>query len=342
VVTVTGALQMAEGLRQSADLTKVQVRRTATAGGQPQLINLNLLKLIEDGDTEQDPLLRDGDTVYIPPTTTFDIAQATKIANSSFVSASDKPVRVAVSGEVFRPGPYALGGGTQGTVSSGQGTTGQDTGSATPSGGRGNLPTLTKAIQTAGGITESADIRNIQITRKTSSGKLVTTVNFMEFMSSGDISQDLPLQEGDIISVPIATAAITPEDYKALSTASIAPATITVNVVGEVQKPGALQVPPNTPLNQAILAAGGFSDRAATGKVQLVRLNPNNGTVKKDDIPVDFAKGIQEGQNPVLRNNDTVIVAKSGIARAGTGIGLFTGPLFPVFSLLRLFGIPLP
>lgn len=339
VITVTGAIQLAEGLRQSADLSKIQVRRTATAGGQVQLLDINLLKLIDTGDTEQDPLLRDGDTVFIPATTTFDLAQGTKIATSSFVSQSTNPVRVAVNGEVFRPGPYALTGGTQGTVSSGQGTTGQVSGGGT--GGKGVLPTLTKAIQEAGGITESADIRQIQLTRKTATGTLTTKVNFIDVLSSGDVAQDIPLQDGDVITVPVATA-ISPEDYKALTTASIAPATITVNVVGEVERPGALKVPPNTPLNQALLTAGGFSDRAAKGKVELIRLNPNNGTVNRQEIPVDLAKGIDSEQNPILRNNDTVIVAKSNIARAGSRIGQFTGPLFPVFSLLRLFGVPLP
>ncbi len=336
VITVTGAIQLAEGLRQSADLSKIQVRRTSTAGGQVQLIDINLLKLIDSGDTEQDPLLRDGDTVYIPATTTFDLAQGGKIATSSFVSQSTNPVRVAVNGEVFRPGPYALTGGTQGTVSGGQGTTGQGAGGG--GGGKGVLPTLTKAIQEAGGITESADIRQIQLTRKTATGTISTKVNFIDLLSSGDVSQDIPLQEGDIITVPVATA-ISPEDFRAMTSASIAPATITVNIVGEVERPGALKVPPNTPLNQALLSAGGFSDKAAKGKVALIRLNPNNGTVNRKEIPVDLAKGIDADQNPILRNNDTVIVAKSGVAKAGSGIGLFTGPLFPVFSLLRLFGI---
>lgn len=338
VITVTGAIQLAEGVRQSADLTRVQIRRTATAGGQPQQMTVNLLALIDTGDTNQDPLLRDGDSIFIPPVTTFDLVQSSKIAGSSFVSQSKNPVRVLVSGEVFRPGPYALDGGSSGTVSSGQGTTGTGQQNTTNTTNTGTLPSLTKAIQAAGGITESADIRQIQITRKTSAGNLVTSFNFIDLLNSGDVNQDIPLQDGDIISVPTAVA-LNPDDYKTLTTASIAPATITVNIVGEVKRPGPIQVPPNTPLNQALLSAGGFSDDAAQGKVELIRLNPNNGTVNRKAIGVDLAKGIDSEVNPNLRNNDTIIVAKNSAAKASSGIGRFTGSILPVFSFLRIFGL---
>jgi polysaccharide biosynthesis/export protein len=49
---------------------------------------------------------------------------------------------------------------------------------------------------------------------------------------------------------------------------------------------------PNAPLNQAILAAGGFiPERAETDEVRLIRLNPD-GTASQREIPIDFNQGI--------------------------------------------------
>jgi polysaccharide export outer membrane protein len=96
-----------------------------------------------------------------------------------------------------------------------------------------------------------------------------------------------------------------------------------------VVKPGTIEVPPNTPLNQAILTAGDFDKRRANqSTVDLIRLNPN-GTVTKTSINVDFSEGINEKTNPILRNNDVVVVHRNGLASTtdtiGTALSPFTG-----------------
>ena len=112
---------------------------------------------------------------------------------------------------------------------------------------------------------------------------------------------------------------------------------ITVNVVGEVNTPGAQAVPPGTPLNQAILAAGGFNtQRADQGEVELVRLNPD-GTVNKRIIQVDFAQGLNEDTNPSLRNQDVIVVNPSGFTKTTDGVSKAVSPLGGVVGLLRLF-----
>jgi polysaccharide export outer membrane protein len=89
-------------------------------------------------------------------------------------------------------------------------------------------------------------------------------------------------------------------------------------------------------LNQALLAAGSFDQvRANKGSVDLIRLNPN-GSVTKRAIGVDFAQGINEQNNPTLRNNDVIVVGRSGLASVGDSIGAVFNPLAP---LLTLFGI---
>jgi polysaccharide biosynthesis/export protein len=114
-----------------------------------------------------------------------------------------------------------------------------------------------------------------------------------------------------------------------------------VNVVGEVrnsrQGGATIELAPTSTLNQAILAAGGFDPvRANKNSVDLIRLNPN-GSVTKRTIGVDFAKGVDETINPTLRNNDIVVIGRSGTTRVADGLGSVLNPLSPLFSIFNLF-----
>ncbi|MEB3355879.1 MAG: SLBB domain-containing protein [Synechococcales bacterium] len=253
-----------------------------------------------------------------------------------------RPLQIAIAGEVSRPGSYRIG-------------LGNDNDSDSSSSG---LPTLTQVIELAGGITQSADIRRIEVQRRlppssnartlsplllgeigatVPSNREVISINLWELLQDGNLDEDLLLQDGDRIIVPEAVA-LNPDEVTELASASFSPDDITVNVVGEVDAPGAIQVPPNTPLNQAILAAGGFNNRARIRSVDLIRLNPN-GTVSRRTIDIDFEAGANENLNPPLRPNDTVVVRRSGLARIGDTVSSVVAPVSGIFSILRLFGL---
>jgi polysaccharide export outer membrane protein len=232
-----------------------------------------------------------------------------------------RPLQVAIAGEVNRPGAYTM-----------------------PLDSELGIPTLTQVIDLAGGITQTADIRNIQVHRQlpTHQQRSLTrendtvSVDLMQLLREGQLEEDIPLQDGDRILIPEAVA-LSPEEATELANASFSPDEMTVNVVGEVANPGALQVPPNTPLNQAILAAGGFNNRAQQGTVTLVRLN-SNGTVTQQDIAVDFATGVDRESNPPLRPHDTVIVDRNGLTRVTDVLGTVLSPLGGLFNLFRILG----
>ena len=58
---------------------------------------------------------------------------------------------------------------------------------------------------------------------------------------------------------------------------------ISVNVVGQVNRPGLLSLRANTPLVQAIYMAGGPIDwKANTGRVELLRINENGSASRKN------------------------------------------------------------
>jgi polysaccharide export outer membrane protein len=192
-------------------------------------------------------------------------------------------------------------------------------------------------LQIAGGITPKADIRQIQIRRLARSGsEKIINVDMWQLLQTGDISQDLILQEGDTIAVPKALA-INPAEAIQIANASFSPDKINVSVVGEVAKPGVIEVPPNTPLNQAILAAGGFNERART-TVDLIHVN-ENGTVSKQVIAVNFSRGIDDRTNPILQRNDIIVVTPSDVAGAGDTLGLILNPLLRGLGFLNIFGI---
>jgi polysaccharide export outer membrane protein len=318
VPSLTQALQLAGGVTQSADVRQVQIRRSQGYGS-GRVITVNLWELVQGGDLSQDIGLRDGDRIIIPTATHLDATESLRLANTTFATNRSIPLSVAVVGEVQRPGPHTL----------------------TPDAADGNevaVPTITRAIQEAGGITQTADVRNIHIRRPVAAGgEQIISVDFWQLLQGGDLRQDLPLQSGDTIVVPTAPT-LSPAEITELASASFSPDIINVNVVGQVSSPGTVQLPPNAPLSQAILQAGGFNGRANRRDVELIRLNPD-GTITRQNLTVDFDQPLNSANNPALRPNDTVLVGRSAFADITDALGSVLIPITGVVGLFRLLGL---
>ncbi len=336
-MTLSRAIQIADGVTRSADLQRVQISRRRAGNVKDDLITVNLLQLIQSGDGRQDIRLRDGDSILIPAGNAIDSVQARQLMASNFAGRNSRPIQVAVIGEVGRPGPHLLSpsgsAGANGNTATGNVGIGNN-------GGNGSgvlIPTVTQAIQQAGGISQMADIRNVQVKRTTRSGiEQSIKVDFWELLKSGNLAQDVPLQEGDRIEIPTVSS-INEAEITALATTTFSPDKMTVSVSGEVGQPGSLVLSPNTPLNQAILMAGGFNRKSAKNSVTLIRLN-SNGAVTKRDIPIDFSQSVSEANNPALRNNDIVVVRKSGLSTFSEGLSDVLSPFNALFSGFRSFG----
>jgi polysaccharide biosynthesis/export protein len=325
VPNLTKTLQLAEGVTQAADLERVQIRRRIpNTPNLMQTVTVNLWQLLRQGDIRQDLRLQDGDSIFIPTTTQISLEDARQLSSTTIAAKRNRPIKIVVAGEVNRPGPYTLADNLNP--------------SNEQKSGIGSLvPSVTQGIQIAGGITQAADIRNIKVRRLTATGEeRVANIDFLKLLKSGDVRQDLPLQDGDTIEIPTATS-ISDGEVTAIAAASFSPDRITVNIVGEVQRPGAVAIPPNSPLNQAVLSAGGFNSRAKKSTVTLIRLNPN-GTVVKRDITINLAQGVNEQNNPALRNNDTVIVRRSGLAGVTDALNAVVSPFSGVLGIIRLLG----
>lgn len=231
---------------------------------------------------------------------------------TSVILTQSRPLKVAVAGEVNRPGVY--------TVSLAD----------------GKFPTVTEAIQNAGGVKPDADLRQIRVRRPQPDGTIRDIqVNLWKLIQSGDLDQDITLRDGDRIVIATATE-FSPTEAAQLASANFSPATIPIHVVGEVGAPGILDIPTNTPLNQAILAAGGLNEGQASRKVELIRLNPN-GTVTQKQIEVDLSQGINEATNPILKPNDVIVVDRSGMAKARSTAGNIFQSIFRILPFFAFF-----
>ncbi|MGE5656083.1 MAG: SLBB domain-containing protein [Actinomycetota bacterium] len=314
--TLIQVLERAQGVTQTADIQRIELRRRAGGVGQPQLLIFNLSEYLRTGTVPVDITLRDGDAIFVPTNTQVDLAQARQLANTSFASPINQPRTVAVVGEVNRPGRYVVIGGDTLSQQSVQG-----------------LPTVTRAIQIAGGLKAQADIRQVQIRRPTNLGRdQVFSVNIWALLQSGDSNQDTILQDGDTIIIPTATE-INPAEVSQIAEASFSPARIQVSVVGEVTRPGPVDLPANTTLNQALLAAGGFvPSRAQKDFVELIRLN-FDGTVSRRLVDLDFTQGINEQTNPLIRNKDIIVVRRSGTAGVVDSINLALAPVSGILAV---------
>ena len=79
-----------------------------------------------------------------------------------------------------------------------------------------------------------------------------------------------------------------------------------VSVLGEVQKPGVLQLKADTTVLEAIALAGGFRDFASPGKITILRKDSNGATQK---IRFNYNRVVKDGENNVtLKSGDVVLV----------------------------------
>ena len=234
-----------------------------------------------------------------------------------------RPLRVALLGEVERPGLYTLTLNEQSQTESKVSISG--------------LPTLVDAIQKAGGITSMANLRQVSLQRRLPGEPLRfkrTKVDLLALVQQGDQLQNPILFDGDSIQIDQATEPVA--EAIELASTTLSPDAIRVNVIGEVLRPGIVPLPANTPLVQAVLAAGGpQSWRASKGNVELVRIN-RNGTATRQRFQLNLSQGASNTKNPPLRDGDTVLVNRSGLAVASDAIGAVSTPLTGLVNILAL------
>ena len=238
-----------------------------------------------------------------------------------------RPIRVALVGQVERPGIYSLTTNEMGQTEGGPGNR------------LNGLPTVVDAIQKAGGITQSANLRGVVLQRRLPGTQNELSykqakLNLLDLILDGNQSQNPFLFDGDTIR--IRKAEEIPEQAVELAAANLSPQLISVNVIGEVNNPGRLELPASTPLVQAVMAAGGANVRASTRNVELVRIN-RNGTAVLKKFKLDLSASSSNENNPPLQDGDSVLVNRNPWARAGDAVNTVSQPLGGLVQIWTLY-----
>ncbi|MEJ5359960.1 MAG: FG-GAP-like repeat-containing protein, partial [Desulfobacterales bacterium] len=184
-----------------------------------------------------------------------------------------------------------------------------------PGGGAGEYrlkgrTTLLEMLAAAGGTHPDADLKAVRVRRQ--SGETLT-LNLYQALTQGDLSQDVVLNDGDLVFVPTLT-----KD------------TQRVYVFGEVQRPGAYPFS-GQPMRllDAISEAGGTTPFAYRADTRVVR-----GDVTRPEIlSADLARLIERGdrsQNLLLAGGDLVYVPRSPLG----DVKLFYDQIRPLLEMV--------
>lgn len=127
-----------------------------------------------------------------------------------------------------------------------------------------SVMTLFNALYASGGPTINGSMRKVQLRRV--NGKSVT-VDLYSYLIKGDDSQDIPLQPGDLILVPLATDRVA--------------------VKGEVGRPGVYEVTDRESLKDVLEYAGGVKASAVTDQIEITSYQPG---VEHQIVNVSFSQ----------------------------------------------------
>jgi len=187
-------------------------------------------------------------------TTRFDVTVANVRAN-----------QVYVVGEVAQPGAYQIS----------------------------SLGTVFTALYAAGGVTERAKLRGVEVRRL---GKTVATLDLYDYLLRGDTRADVRLETGDVVFVPIHESR--------------------VHVTGAVLRPAIYETKAGETLADMITAAGGFRPDAALARVKVERILPAADRGSQTTARVTIDVPMVNGAVPVFALEDGDVVQVDALVDA--------------------------
>ena len=178
-----------------------------------------------------------------------------------------RPLRIIVLGELAQPGAYSVSPSTS----------------------------LSTSLYYFNGPSKQGSLRDIRLLRK---GKLVGSIDFYDYLLSGNTPNDLRLQLDDVVFIP--------------------PRGKTVNVIGQVNRPGIFELKQSEGLIDVLSIAGNLSASAYTNRAQIKRIIPPD---KREKFGMDRMVIDINLQNIMAQNKK---------------IELFDGDIFEIFSISDL------
>ena len=185
------------------------------------------------------------------------------VPNLNISLSKRRPLKISLIGEVQKPGLHILKS-SENLITEKQ----------------FEMKTVLDAIQQAGGITQEANLRNVELIRKLPGPEAsykTTQLDLADLILNGNQVFNPYLFDGDILKIK--KADLYKEEIVKLSQSTIAPSEIKVDVIGKVNNPGQISLKPNSSFTQAVMRAGGLKALEANrNNIQLIRIN-SNGTM---------------------------------------------------------------
>lgn len=199
-----------------------------------------------------------------------------------------------------------------------------------------SFPTVFDAIQKSEGITDLADLSRIEVIRKeklsNGGGKKMTSLDFEDFLSYNEESQNIRIYDGDILKVRKLSSPNTKNISKALKS-QLNPKYINVYIAGRVRNPGMVTIGKLSTLNDAIDLAGGA--KFIRGKIKYMSYN-TDGTFEKRKISYRNNRARGSYHNPNLKQGDFIIVGENFLSVASESINEVTSPFRGIVSTYML------
>jgi protein involved in polysaccharide export with SLBB domain len=161
--------------------------------------------------------------------------------------------QVFVNGDVERPGSYRIS----------------------------SAGTALTALYAAGGPSDIGSLRAVSVRR---GGKTIATLDVYDYLLRGDASNDVRLENGDIVFVPVHGA--------------------WVRIAGEVKRPATYELKQTETLADLVSAAGGFSANAGLQRLEIQRILPpaQRTSAGRDRVLMEIASDqLAAGTVPALR-----------------------------------------
>ncbi|MDR0961368.1 MAG: SLBB domain-containing protein [Mediterranea sp.] len=181
-----------------------------------------------------------------------------------------RTIQVDIMGEVNIPGTYTLS----------------------------SFATLFNALYRADGINDIGTLRGIQVVRE---GKVLATVDVYEYILQGKTSDDIRLQDGDVIIV---------NPYKQM-----------VAIEGEVKRPMLFELIPGETLNNLLNYSGGFTAKAYKDALTISRTTGREYRIQSVEQPQFASFILQDGDmvmiGSILDRYENRLEVKGSVYRPG-------------------------
>lgn len=190
------------------------------------------------------------DSLNGEPSTFFDISLGSSVL---------KPKRIFVVGEVDKPGAYFVNQSTS----------------------------LYTSLYYFGGPQVSGSLRDIRLIR---SGKQISSIDFYDFLLTGETKNDIRLLRDDVIFIP--------------------PRLKTIKVAGEIRRDGIFEMKDNETLKDIIKIAGGLKNTTYRKRIQIDRILDPKTRIEKNMnrilIDLDLKKLMTEDSDFDLFDDDSI------------------------------------